>query len=313
MNTLTVAVCTYNRADRLPALIQALRAQQTTADYSILFINNNSKDNTPEVLEQASQADGVPLRFVTESKQGITHARNRAITECLNSDIMMFMDDDELPAPGWVEAAYQRLKQGDVQIAGGRVKVRFDQHSRPKWLADELLGFLAEVDYGEDGFPIVDGSTPVWTADVAYDMSVFRDHPDLRYDERFNRVGDGLGGGEDRRMFDDSLALGIKMAYEPDMIVEHHVDGWKLTRSYFLKLHYEAGRKYGRFMDEPLGKHLFGVPIYMWVLPLKQAWRNLVMALTGKPGQLRQGMNLSHALGAIQGRHQQWKQHDGEH
>lgn len=46
MPKLIVAFCTYNRASRLPALVNALRQQACPLPFEILAANNNSLDNT---------------------------------------------------------------------------------------------------------------------------------------------------------------------------------------------------------------------------------------------------------------------------
>ncbi|MDP1619704.1 MAG: glycosyltransferase, partial [bacterium] len=121
MPKLIVAFCTYNRASRLPELINALRQQTCPVPFEILAVNNNSKDNTLAVLEQLAHEPGVTLRFVTESQPGIVPARNRATEECLAADYMLFLDDDELPRPGWLAAAHTALTQDDAACVGGRV------------------------------------------------------------------------------------------------------------------------------------------------------------------------------------------------
>ena len=81
---ISFAFCTYNRSDRLEALVAAMRAQQCAEPFEILVINNNSSDDTLAVLERLAAQPGVPLRYVTESTQGIVPARNRGLAEAMN-------------------------------------------------------------------------------------------------------------------------------------------------------------------------------------------------------------------------------------
>ncbi len=98
MRKLTIAICTYNRAQNLPRLVEGLRKQISSVSYELLFINNNSTDNTEQVLKGLALQSGIKLRSVIETQQGIVFARNRALNECMEDDYMLFMDDDELPA-----------------------------------------------------------------------------------------------------------------------------------------------------------------------------------------------------------------------
>lgn len=301
MSLLTFAFCTYNRADRLERLVAAIRAQSCPIPFEILAINNNSSDKTAEVLAELAQLPGPALRWVTEPVQGIVAARNRGITEALDSDILVYVDDDEIPLPGLIEAAADAILNEGAECVGGRVEMDFTAIPRPAWLEDNLLGFLAAVDHGPDAFWIHDSSTPIWTANVAYDMGLFRNDPALRFDKRFDRVGNVVGGGSDAIMFHSLLERKARIRYRPEMVVLHAVESWRLCRRYFLKLHYRAGLRQGQFRLPAYSKTLFGVPPFLMRQLLNQSLKTCGVLLSGKPGLVRQAMNASNTLGLIVG------------
>lgn len=301
MPLLTFAFCTYNRADRLEKLVAAMRAQSCPIPFDILAINNNSSDNTATVLAQLAQLPGPTLRWVTEPVQGIVSARNRGIAEALESDILVYIDDDETPLPGLLQGAADAILNEGAQCAGGRVEMDFSHDPRPAWLSDELLGFLAAVDHGKDAFWIKDASTPIWTANVAYDMRLFRDDPDLRFDKRYDRKGNVVGGGSDAIMFRTLLERKLRIRYRPDMAVLHAVESWRLKRGYFLKLHYRGGLRYGQHQLPVYPRTVLGLPPFLVGKFVRQAFKALGMQLTARPGALRQAMNAAHTLGALIG------------
>ena len=308
MKKLTIAVCTYNRAHNLPNLVAELRKQICPIPYEILFIVNNSTDNTIEVLEELARQPGAKLRFINEPEQGIAYARNRAITECMDSDYLLFIDDDELPSSIYmVEAAINELEKGEVQCVGGKVKIDFGDNKRPEWLVDELLGFYAEIDYGDQPFMIKDGSTPIWTSIIAYDMRIFHKNKNLRFDVRYNRAGNGIGGGEDIMMFKEMLETGIVMKYLPDMGVLHYVEPWRMTRRYFLRLHFISGRKTGQFELPDYSTTIVGVPPFLINQFVNHLFKSLVFYLKMDHQYVRQWMNAAHSLGMIYGQHIKWK------
>ncbi len=309
MPTLTVAICTYNRSERLPALVAALRAQECDLPFDILFVDNNSTDDTAAVLDRLAQEPGVPLRRVREVKQGITHARNRSIDESLGYDYMVVMDDDELPMPGFIQAAVSALRDENAECVGGRVRVRFESAPRPAWLEDNLLGFLAEVDYGASSRWVEDDSTPIWTCNVAYQTALFKNG--LRFDQRYNRKGKGIGGGEDATMFQALLRQNTKMRYRPDMVVAHFVEPWRLKRSYFLKVHYVSGFKTGFHEFSRYPRELFGVPLFLFPQLVVHVLKTLTMYTRGRSGALRQAMNMTHAWGLIVGCFARWRGGEG--
>lgn len=301
MPVLTFAFCTYNRADRLEKLVAAMRAQTCPIPFGILAINNNSTDATVSTLKRLEQMPGPTLRWVTESVQGIVAARNRGIAEALDSDILVFIDDDEIPLPGLLDAAADAILNEGAACAGGRVEMDFTGTVRPRWLENDLLGFLAAVDHGPQRFWIQDASTPIWTANIAYDMRLFRDDPTLRFDIRYNREGKDIGGGEDAVMLRALLERQSRIRYRPEMAVLHAVESWRLRRRYFLKLHYRAGFRHGRFSLPRYPGTVFGVPRFMVTQFLGHCGRTVKLALHRKPGLIRQAMNAAHALGSLQG------------
>ncbi len=311
MNTkiITLAFCTFNRAERLDKLVDAIRQQTSLIPFDILAVNNNSTDHTIEELERLSKLPGPVLRYVTETEQGIVAARNRAIAECLNSDIMIFIDDDEIPLPGLIESAAQSILQQGAECVGGRVALDFSTHERPIWLKDELLGFLAEVDYGNEPFWIKDTTTPIWTANIAYDMRLFRENPELRFDKRYDRKGKMIGGGEDVAMFNTLLKRGTRIYYNPAMHVLHDVESWRLHRRYFLKLHYRSGlrKAYNELPNYP--RTLFGIPPFLIKQLIKHSLKTAWMYLVFNSGKLRQAMNCSYTLGMIIGYRLKHKMH----
>lgn len=303
---LTFAFCTYNRADRLEKLVAAMRAQACPMPFEILAVNNNSKDDTLTVLQKLAALPGVPLRYVTETAQGIVPARNRAIEEALSSDILVFIDDDELPSSSLLTAACNAILHEGADCVGGPITVDFRDTGRPAWLDNEIVGFLGELNHGERAFWVRDDSTPIWSGNISYNMKIFRDNSELRFDRRYNREGSGVGGGEDAMMFRALLGRHAKILYQPDMLVEHLVEPWRLSRRYFLRLHYSAGVRYGRYGHHNYARRIWGVPPFMISQALTHTVKAMLMYVGQRPHALRQAMNAAHAWGAIRGIRQQW-------
>jgi glycosyltransferase involved in cell wall biosynthesis len=298
---LTYAFCTYNRASRLERLVTAMRAQACRESFEILAINNNSSDNTERILSDLASQPGPRLRWVTERVQGIVAARNRALAEAMASDILVFIDDDELPRPGVLAAAAHAIREEGAQCAGGKVVVDFTGLDRPRWLEDDVLGFLAQVDHSPEPFWIRDDSTPVWTANVAYDMALFRAQPQLQFDRRYDRIGKGTGGGEDLMMFRALLAAGTRIRYRPDMVVLHSVEPWRLRRRYFLEAHYRSGYRRGEHDLPDYPRTVLRMPPFLVAQLASHLARTASKGLMRQPGLLRQAMNVAYAWGALRG------------
>jgi len=303
---ITIAICTFNNAGRLPVLITELRKQTCDELFEILVVDNNSKDETQAVVERLKVERGPALRSIVEFQQGIPFARNRAIEESLNSRFLFFIDDDELPEPGWLSSAFELFENKAVQCVGGRIRCVFEPVGRPSWLGDELLGFLGEVNHGPDAFCIKDRKTPIWSGNIAYRVSLFQQHKQYRFDHRYNRKGKGIGGGSNGIMFQTFLLDSVQMMYCPDMIINHYIEPWRLKRGYFLRLHFKSGTRHGQFQSEHYSKTVFGVPFFMISQTLRQSVKSLRYMVTKEKRMMRQAMNAAHAFGMIYGRFLFW-------
>jgi glycosyltransferase involved in cell wall biosynthesis len=78
---ITIAICTWNRCDLLRRTLQRLTeiAVPDSVAWDVLVVNNNSSDRTEEAIDAFRGA--LPLRSVFEPQPGLSHARNRALSE----------------------------------------------------------------------------------------------------------------------------------------------------------------------------------------------------------------------------------------
>lgn len=298
----TVAICCYNAANFLPNLLAQLVKQNCPLPWEILLINNNSTDNSVEIISHFSKSSSIPIRYILESEQGIAFARNRAIKESQASTFLAFIDADELPGKAWLSTAIDSLQNHSSDCVGGKIDI--DLLTRPKWLCDSLLPFLGLLDHGSTPMKIINDKTPIWSGNIAYRLSLFKGGEP--FDTRYNRKGKGIGGGEDSILFRKLLASNCYMRYEPKMQIVHHIPPEKLRRYYFVMLHFISGKKVGLFEFKLDSKNcIFGVPPYMFLLFFKKTLLALRLLITGHGYYMREAMNASHFLGQIIGLIQQ--------
>ncbi|MDO9190883.1 MAG: glycosyltransferase, partial [Sulfurimicrobium sp.] len=108
----TVALCTHNHAPRLARTLRDLGGLiQPEQPWEFLVIDNASTDDTAAILVDKSwRFPGPEVRMVREEKLGISHARNRAVTEA-RGEYIIFIDDDETPDTGWLRAYEHMIQQ----------------------------------------------------------------------------------------------------------------------------------------------------------------------------------------------------------
>ena len=123
MPRLSLIVATYNRAEQLLTTLWSVAAQTApAAEWECVVVDNNSTDDTAARFEEFLSAHpGLPLRRVSETRQGLSWARNRGIAET-TGDIVAIIDDDERIVPEFI-AAYIAFFDAhpSVASAGGPI------------------------------------------------------------------------------------------------------------------------------------------------------------------------------------------------
>ncbi|MEL6354609.1 MAG: hormogonium polysaccharide biosynthesis glycosyltransferase HpsE [Cyanobacteria bacterium J06627_28] len=146
----SVAIRTYNRAEGLPRLFAALRSQKNTQPFrwEIVIVDNNSTDDTAQLIEQLAPTMPVPVRYQMERRQGASFARQAAILEA-QGPLIGFLDDDNIPAADWVSRAYA-FGQAHPKAAafGSQIHGSFEVAPPPNF--ERIAGFFPVVERSHD-------------------------------------------------------------------------------------------------------------------------------------------------------------------
>ena len=144
-NSLTVAICTYNRAESLRVLLNSLvLALDADSDSkrslcNVLVVNNNCTDHTESVVEEYKPR--LPLTSVLEARQGLSNARNRAL-RLFSGDAILFLDDDVSIEAGTLSSYLRALRDcPQFDYFGGPIEVDW-QGTKPSWFRSEDLVLL---------------------------------------------------------------------------------------------------------------------------------------------------------------------------
>ncbi|MGB7925868.1 MAG: glycosyltransferase family 2 protein [Pyrinomonadaceae bacterium] len=263
----TVIIATYNRADMLPEAVESVLAQDAFGvRYEVIVVDNNSPDQTREVVESIiARGDAPNLRYLFEGKQGVAHARNTALAHA-RAPIIAFTDDDVRVAPDWVATIKRSLDEHpEVDCVGGKVLPRWREEP-PDWLTPKHWSPLALSDYGET--PIYTNTErPIClvTANLAFRREVF-DRIGL-FEPACQRVKDGIGSTEDHELQMRFWNTGGQGLYDPRLRVEADVQPERMDKAYHRRWHTGHGRfcSMMRMKDFEVARaHLFGVSSYLY-------------------------------------------------
>jgi hypothetical protein len=290
----TIAVLTYRRpgdlAEILPLLLdQAAKASRPTR---ILVIDNDPEGGARTFLKSL---DGQrEIRYVHEPTPGIAAARNRAIDETVDAELLIFIDDDERPVDGWLQALLDTWLDTGADGVVGPVASRFTGELDP-WI--EAGGFFTRRRL-ETGAEVSVAATNNLLLAVRSVQS-----RGLRFDQRL-----GLIGGEDTLFTRQLTGTGGRIVWCAEALVHDIVPAERMTRSWVLRRAFRMGGSASRVEVRLAGS--FGARIRARTGQLLLGGSRLaagvlrfgVGLLTRSPGRRAAGArNLARGLGLITG------------
>jgi len=115
----SVVIPARDSAATLPALLDALLAQDLDAPFEVLVIDDGSSDATAGIAEKHMVVDSLhQLASSDGGAAGPGAARNSALA-VVAAPVVAFIDADCAPAPGWLKAGLAALEHAD--LVQGRV------------------------------------------------------------------------------------------------------------------------------------------------------------------------------------------------
>lgn len=232
----TVAIPTYNGANRLSKLLECLQNQIHTENFTweIIVVDNNSTDNTREVVEtyQKNWQRAYPLKYFLESKQGAGYARQRAIEEA-KGKFVGFLDDDNYPLDDWVAKAYAF---GHAHPKAGA----YGSQIHPLWEVEppknfqRLAPFLAITERGN--LPLIyqpkTKLLPPSAGLVVRKKAWIECVPQQCI--LTGRIQGNMLTGEDIEVLSYIQKAGWEIWYNPEMEIYHEIPSWRLQKEYLI-------------------------------------------------------------------------------
>lgn len=236
----SVVICTYNRAASLKCALESLADMKVPDEVSweVVVVDNNSSDGTRVVVEQFLESS-LKIRYIFESAQGLSLARNRGVKES-QGHIVSFIDDDVIVAQDWLFELKQAFDVSQVACVGGKVPLRNDL-AFPDWWRKEYNPSLGQCEKG-DQILILDSAsrgTVGIGANLSFRRSCFEKHGDFRSD--LGRVGGSLLMGEDVEFCNRLKSHGELLMHYPRAVVYQCPDLSRMTKRYVLRWFFRIG------------------------------------------------------------------------
>ncbi|MBF4600841.1 glycosyltransferase [Frigoribacterium sp. VKM Ac-1396] len=240
---LTIAVLTFRRPRDLDAVLpllveQARGVRALGVEARVLVVDNDASGSGRERVEAAALAaadpgdvpgavDPVAVRYVVEATPGIASARNRALAESGESDLLVFIDDDERPSEPWLAALLTLQAETGAAAVVGPVRSEYEVEPEP-FIVEGRFFVRRRLATG----------TPV---DVAATNNLLLDLAAVRRQGLAFDVALGQLGGEDTLFTRSLVSGGGTILWCAEAVVTDVVPAARVTRRWVVQRAYSSG------------------------------------------------------------------------
>lgn len=258
----SVALCTWNRSALLRKTLEQFTLLEPAEgfDWELLVVDNNSTDETPDVLEEF--VTRLPLRPLSEPSPGKSNAANLAVREA-RGEYILWTDDDVLVGADWVRQYVDAFRRyPECVVFGGRIDPWFEG-TPPRWLSEgfrAVAGVYAAMDLNYPDGPAPESFYP-FGANMAIRRAAHLRHP---FDPRIGPQPGGCIPGEEWMLVRELRRDGAQVVWVPEARVQHFIPRARQTEAYVRDYCYGGGKLLAK-METTRGLGLwFGRPLWLW-------------------------------------------------
>lgn len=227
-----IGICTCERLDGLRRLLSAIDKQSLSGrdePQVVVVVVDNSKSAYARAMCADYVASGrFPLVYRHEPRRGLSYARNGVLDAVMSAGAswLASIDDDEMPAPGWLAQLLARQAESGASLVIGPVEPCFDMQP-PSWLP---IAAYATRRVPVDGF-VTDG----YTCNALIDLGAVAE-AGARFNARFN-----ASGGEDTAFFLELMRRGHRVAWAETAVVHDSVPVGRMRLAWLLRRWFVTG------------------------------------------------------------------------
>ena len=299
---LDLIIPTYNRSLLLLRCLESVERTRVPTELSVTVyvVDNNSTDNTKEVVQDFQKRSHLPLRYIHVLRRGKSAALNDAIPQT-SAELLGFIDDDEQIDSFWVEVAKREFTgEASTEYIGGPYLPDWE-HTPPDWLPEAYRGAIGvalrspRAPFSRDFEGMLMGGNIVIRRETLLKV--------LPYPEQLGKIGNKIRGGEDEVIYHRLLAVGAKGMVVPDLIIHHWISAERMTKKYYRRWVLGRGISVGMQIRERgfRERGLLGIPRYYFGA-LVHSIVPALLSTSEKPRLLAQ-LRILDCVGTLYGRH----------
>jgi glycosyltransferase involved in cell wall biosynthesis len=235
---ISVIICTYNGAKRLPETLKHLFQQQfdQQVSWEIIVVDNNSSDATYEVAitEGKKYQSEIPFTVFQQPEPGKSYALDMGISKA-QFDIIVICDDDNHLNKNYLNIAWKVMRQyKNIGVLGGQ-SYPVCEAQNPFWFDEFQSAFVVGPQLSETG--IANGRKYLWGAGMVIRKEIFNILNQLSFQSILTcRKADTLSSGGDSETCLLSMFLGYDLYYDERLQFEHYIPAKRLSWKYCVEM-----------------------------------------------------------------------------
>ncbi|MBW4668536.1 MAG: glycosyltransferase family 2 protein [Cyanomargarita calcarea GSE-NOS-MK-12-04C] len=234
----SIVICCYNSAQRLPQTLAHLAAQEVTSEllWEVLVIDNACTDNTKEVATSSwPKESSVPLRVIDEPQPGLSHARHRGFIEA-KYELISFVDDDNWVCPEWVQTVAEIMSEHPEVGACGGCSKAVSEVALPWWFSKYQDTYAVGEQTKEVG-DVTQTRGFLWGAGLTIRKQAWEQLQNRGFKSILTgRKGAVLSAGEDHEFCLALRLAGWHIWYDPRLQFCHFIPASRLQWNYLRRL-----------------------------------------------------------------------------
>jgi glycosyltransferase involved in cell wall biosynthesis len=215
----SVVITTYRRPAMLEEVLDALCSQTRGQAVEVVIVDNCPDASARRLIEARKDPT---VRYIHEARSGVVHARNCGVAATCG-DYVIFLDDDEVPVAGWLDA-WLTQADGLTDASFGRIVPRFMAPCPPDLVTQVERNFSREM-HRPHGADISNRSAYLGAGNAMFHKArcLGQGEPfDLRFNAR---------GGEDVWLIRGLVRRGQRLLWNHAALVEELVPADRMTLS----------------------------------------------------------------------------------
>ncbi|AUW44003.1 glycosyltransferase family A protein [Rhizobium leguminosarum] len=232
---IAVGVLTYRRLDGIAKLLDVMTRQVRHPGrpfhLTMVIVDNDAAGSARATVESFGQTGAYDLIYVIEQNQGIPFARNRALDSAPpGTDLFCFLDDDEWPVDGWLDAMLETREKNRADCVYGPVQPVYPENPPEYFIKAKVF----ERKKNTDGQRISYAASN----NVMFDYPLIRSW-NLRFEEKMR-----FTGGTDYLFFNQAIRRGMQVFWADKALVHDIVPASRMTWKWVLQRQYRLGNTF---------------------------------------------------------------------